>query len=179
MSDQSQGSPSRAKHKERDRRGPVALDTLGRPVLAAHGSIAVDVESQQAMRRQITEGLPRINRSFDPNRIVLEIPPGFQPPQTLPEKGKGPEVVQGMQTRSSSSMSSRDLSHVSSEKPANERAMTISARIGDASNSLALGLASSSPMTVLGASRIDPFANYPIKMNEGELWLIDQGNHVF
>ena len=37
------------------------------------------------------------------------------------------------------------------------------------------GVISINPVTVLGAGRIDPFAHYPIKMNTGELWLIDQG----
>lgn len=34
-----------------------------------------------------------------------------------------------------------------------------------------------SPITPLGAGRIDPFTNYPIKMNREEQWLIDQGKH--
>ncbi|KAH9207786.1 hypothetical protein DL95DRAFT_415304 [Leptodontidium sp. 2 PMI_412] len=33
-----------------------------------------------------------------------------------------------------------------------------------------------SPITPLGTGRIDPFTNYPIKMNRGEQWLIDQVN---
>jgi hypothetical protein len=32
-----------------------------------------------------------------------------------------------------------------------------------------------SPLTILGAGRVDPFAKYPVKMNVIEYWLIDHG----
>lgn len=32
-----------------------------------------------------------------------------------------------------------------------------------------------SPLTILGAGRVDPFANYPVKMDITEYWLIDHG----
>jgi hypothetical protein len=35
--------------------------------------------------------------------------------------------------------------------------------------------AATSPLTVLGAGRVDPFANYPVTMNRNEYWLIDHG----
>jgi hypothetical protein len=36
-------------------------------------------------------------------------------------------------------------------------------------------MSSISPMSIVGQGWVDPFAKYPIKMNPGEKWLIDQG----
>ncbi|KUJ07837.1 uncharacterized protein LY89DRAFT_742603 [Mollisia scopiformis] len=95
------------------------------------------------------------------------------------DKGKGPEIdLQDPRahSRSRSRVSSPEQSYFSSSEPANEIVKSALESSVDPPESLTLGLAPSSPMTVLGAGRIDPFADYPIKMNEGELWLIDQVN---
>ncbi|KAF8859223.1 hypothetical protein BDZ45DRAFT_368044 [Acephala macrosclerotiorum] len=118
------------------------------------------MESQTVMRRRIFQDLPRMNRTFDPNRIVLELPPDFLSPQPSIDKGKGPESRHNNPEEESELPSQGSLHEPSSQF--------------DSGSSLASGLAPRNLITVLGAEHTDPFANYPIKMNEGELWLMDQ-----
>lgn len=179
MSDSSRHSSSRHSESTESREGSSHLSSSKRRLVPLPSpGIIHNVASRNAIQRHITEGLPRSKRPFDPNRIELFLPPNFlsSPPastKTMPSGGASSSTsfsenarFQGLVRTFGESLPDTDPlpPYESFLEPRHHAPQTIS-----------LNLALSSPVTPLGAGRIDPFANYPIKMNNGELWLIDQG----
>ncbi|CZR67426.1 uncharacterized protein PAC_17325 [Phialocephala subalpina] len=129
------------------------------------------------MRRRIFQDLPRMNRSFDPNRIVLELPPEFLSPQPSINTGKDPEMLVDDPEEEPELLPRVSLHEFSYDlRSPNATNGNVSNPQSQPGTSFASGLVPSNLMTTLGAGRIDPFANFPIKMNGGDLWLIDQVN---
>ncbi|KAH7306113.1 hypothetical protein BKA65DRAFT_601851 [Rhexocercosporidium sp. MPI-PUGE-AT-0058] len=152
-----------------------------RRLLASPGSEYLqDAETQNAIRRRIVEGLPRSKRPYDPNRIELFLPADFM--STSPSSN-GP-ITPDMAS-SSTNLSGTGFTQLHGSVH-NLPPATLSTPLANSSSQYPQDASALdpfpnnfdpiSPITPLGAGRIDPFANYPIKMNKGELWLIDQVN---
>ncbi|KAG4438503.1 hypothetical protein IFR05_006026 [Cadophora sp. M221] len=152
-----------------------------RRLIASPGSEHLhDAEAQNAIRRRIVEGLPRSKRPYDPNRIELVLPADFMSTSPPPTGGVTPDIASSKTGLSGTGFSRLHGSmHGSPPVMLNTPSANRSSQCPqDASemDNFPSNLLPISPITPLGAGRIDPFASYPIKMNRGELWLIDQVN---
>lgn len=122
-----------------------------RPLLAREPLQAKDPEIERALRQQITQGLPKARRYFDPNRIEIHIPPVYDAAEIRAESG------------SVSSSFERGALEVSLAKPND---VILAAR----HNYTRLP----NPTSLLGAGRIDPLTRYPIKVDYHDQHILDQ-----
>ena len=122
-----------------------------RPIATRTAIVPRDAEAEKALRRRVTQGLPKARRHFDPNRIEITLPPEFSSAVAAPPMGPPPaQLLLGVPGKASGHPEGFDLVSTNNQ------------------------FYFPSPTTVLGAGRVDPFNNYPIKMNDGLLHIIDQ-----
>ena len=116
------------------------------------------------------EGLVRKpRRARDPNQVNIYVPPSFSSlPSATNEGETRPSGKHNNQSKSFNQSSSNSLTTNSSME-----STAFSVEMNKVST-MPHFLTSLSPMSILGAGRVDPFANYPIQMNREEEWLIDQ-----
>ena len=116
------------------------------------------------------EGLVRRARSSrDPNQVNIYVPPNFS--LQIPVSGETDNRTvdeSDAQSETYNASSSTALVTNSSTQSAS-LPVEISKTQFIPFSSIPVG-----PMSILGAGRVDPFANYPIQMNREEKWLIDQ-----
>ncbi|KAL2068635.1 hypothetical protein VTL71DRAFT_14972 [Oculimacula yallundae] len=138
-----------------------------------------DPETQNAIRKRIVEGLPRTKRPYDPNWIELVLPAEFM---STTQQSTGP--IMPKLALSSTSLRKAALTQLQGSlhnfgtmlDTALTNGSLLLPRTTPEEEDAPDRVVTISPITPLGAGRTDPFANYPIKMNRGELFLIDQVN---
>lgn len=107
-----------------------------------------DLDAEKALRRKITQGLPKARRHFDPNRIEICLPADFAPNATA------------------SLQPSRHFLGAPGESSGHVDRL---ARLSTNNQ-----LPYPGPTTILGAGRVDPFAVYPIRMTRDVHSILDQ-----
>ncbi|PVH71667.1 hypothetical protein DL98DRAFT_596735 [Cadophora sp. DSE1049] len=162
-------------------KSPSRSQNRNRRLIPSPGLAPVhDAETQNAIRRRIAEGLPRSKRPYDPNMIELVLPADFMYNSASPTGPSTPDLAS-----SSTRLEWNGHTQLQGSMHGTLPVMLDSSSANSSSSSPDMsskpdihvsGPVPISPVTILGAGRVDPFANYPIKMNRGELWLIDQVN---
>ena len=163
----------------RHRRGTATRDRAAKHncrAIASHcATFPNDPDGQRvAIRENVMEGLVRKpRRTRDPNQVNIYVPPSF--PLLLSETSKEEACRSGERDNQSESFNQSSSNLLTANSWMESTALSVEMnKVPTMPHFLTLG-----PMSILGAGRVDPFANYPIKMNREEEWLIDQSKfHV-
>jgi hypothetical protein len=159
------------------RRGkrPVTKSGVGKRryrQIAQNGQLPIDSENRRAeIQSHVRKGLYKKTRASLANQIEVCIPPGFLSlPSTTIERGN--RAPSERDNQSDFSLLSQCSKNPFSAPASPESTLSV-AELKDVPV-MPHSLATFSPMSILGAGRVDPFANYPIRMNREEKWLLDQ-----
>ncbi|KAG4434221.1 hypothetical protein IFR05_010291 [Cadophora sp. M221] len=126
-------------------------------------------ESEKEIRKRLMQGIPKARRWVIRNRIELTLPPEFSQPPSTNEKAlattHAPEIGGFDGVPRESSGGGFECA------PSSEHAVGF-----EAAEAGSMTVALPSPLTILGAGRVDPFGNYPIRMSYDEKRILDQVN---
>ncbi|KAE8452290.1 hypothetical protein EG329_000990 [Mollisiaceae sp. DMI_Dod_QoI] len=139
------------------------------PINLRPAAISGPIETEQEIRNRLARGLPRARRLVIRDRIELDVPADFQQ-QAGPsnDRASNPHIHDERDVVQASSASSLVRS---------QHSMVGASRDINGIQDLLVQLPHAwSPITVLGAGRVDPFISFPINMNPGEQYLMDQMN---
>jgi len=126
------------------------------------------IDAEKAIRRQVVQGLPKGRRPVIRNRIELFLPDNIghiSQSREFPARSVNSEEV-----------TDADPSAYTEQGNTSTTASTISISedVSDRDDFWWV-LPATSPVTILGAGRVDPFGNYPIRITKTVQWLLDEG----
>jgi len=125
------------------------------------------IDAEKAIRRQVVQGLPKGRRPVIRNRIELFLPDNIghiSQSREFPARSVNSEEV-------------TDADHSAYTEQGNTSTtastISISEDVSDRDDFWWV-LPATSPVTILGAGRVDPFGNYPIRITKTVQWLLDE-----
>ncbi|KAG4429803.1 hypothetical protein IFR05_014714 [Cadophora sp. M221] len=168
----SQAVPAARKPKDTTTLPTRAKRPIPKPVLSRHTPLHIQsrpagaprtADAEKALRRQVVQGLPKGRRPVIRNRIEL-----FFPSDVVQFSASVVSNLEAVQDSDDASGSGRVVKR-GFDRLAGER---ISREDEDRDECWAN--ITGDPVAVLGAGRVDPFGNYPIRISPTEQWLLDE-----
>ncbi|KAH7377943.1 hypothetical protein BKA64DRAFT_687582 [Cadophora sp. MPI-SDFR-AT-0126] len=160
----------RAVKTSNPRSNPMGKQPITQPVPARNTPLELrpagalpTKDAEKAMRRQVAQGLPKGRRPVIRNRVELLLPSELLQVSPLDD-------FQSLRIPASRAGRTTWVPDAAGVRPVDA---SISEEDFD-SDDLWYFPTSISPVTVLGAGRVDPFGNYPIKITQTEQWLLDE-----
>ena len=119
------------------------------------------IENQKLIRKRLKEDLPKARKLAMRNRIELYLPLDFA--QLQRDEGVNALQDEGLYDR------------INKREHGLTLKLDMPLTIAQPEVTQELPLTLPSPITMLGAGRVDPFANYPIPVASREKWLLERG----
>ena len=143
----------------------------GQSRLIAPHSLVEEPETREAIQHNVKNGLAKVLRkSSDSNQVDIVVPKNSlrSPGGSFHRAGNHPASAEPPRMPNKAIMM-MNVTHRAGHN------INVPVKLESVEADSVVG----NPMSVLGEGRVDPFASYPIKMNKGELWLMDQGMSPF
>ena len=152
------------------RMGPQALRP--RPVTLRPAAATGNQESEKEVRKRLMQGIPKARRWVIRNRIELTLPPEFS--QATPSIQKEASPVQTKDREEADGVVTQSLGSNPRVPPGSENEIGFPTTLTHFNTPMI-----PHPRNILGAGRVDPFGNYPIRMSYDERCLLDQGESTY